>query len=52
MEVAIDATIQLIEAALEVLPDEPEKNLNRPHVNSQHLTAWPNQSSKPWLENL
>ena len=35
----------MIEAALEVLPDEPQ-NLNRPHVdvNSPHLTAWPNQS--------
>ena len=46
MEVATNATIQLIEAALKVLPDEP-LNLNRPHVdvNAPHLTAWPNQSS-------
>ena len=52
MEVAIDATIQLIEAALAVLPDEPA-NLNRPHVDvkAPHLTAWPNQSSKPWMDD-
>ena len=52
MEVATNATIQLIEAALQVLPDEPA-NLNRPHVdvNAPHLTAWPNQSSKPWSDD-
>ena len=36
MEIAIDATIELIEAALAVLPDEP-KNLNRPHVDVNAL---------------
>ena len=52
MEVAIDATIQLIEAALDVLPDEPS-NLNRPHVdvNAPHLTSWPMESRKEWNED-
>jgi len=49
MEIAIDATIQLIEVALAVLPDEPA-NLNRPHidVNAPHLTSWPIESEKSW----
>lgn len=51
MEIAIDATIELIEAALAVLPDEP-KNLNRPHVdvNAPHVTSWPKKSRNDWEE--
>lgn len=52
MEIAIDATIQLIEAALAVLPDAPA-NLNRPHidVNAPHLTSWPQKSPESWSKN-
>ncbi|MBA4695148.1 MAG: hypothetical protein H2066_04775 [Candidatus Poseidoniales archaeon] len=52
MEIAIEATIQLIEAALAVLPDTPA-NLNRPHidVNAPHLTSWPKKSPESWSEN-
>ena len=49
MEIAIEATIKLIEAALALLPDEPA-NLNRPHIDidAPHLTSWPNKSPQSW----
>ena len=49
MEIAIDATIELIESALAILPDEPA-NLNRPHVDvhAPHLTSWPKESQRKW----
>lgn len=52
MEIAIEATVQLVEAALDVLPNEPA-NLNRPHVdvNAPHLTSWPSESKKRWKED-
>ena len=52
MEIAIEATVQLVEAALDVLPNEPA-NLNRPHVdvNAPHLTSWQSESRKRWKED-
>ena len=49
MEIAIEATVQLVEAALAVLPDEPA-NLNRPHVdvNAPHLTSWQKETNMGW----
>ena len=49
MEIAVDATVGLIEAALAVLPDNPA-NLNRPHldINEPHLTNWPEPSLRSW----
>ena len=52
MEIAIEATVQLVEAALAVLPDEPA-NLNRPHVdvNAPHLTSWPKETNMGWKDD-
>ena len=49
MEISVDATVGLVEAALAVLPDIPA-NLNRPHIdiNQHHLTSWPKQSARLW----
>ena len=49
MEISVDATVGLVEAALAVLPDIPA-NLNRPHIdiNQPHLTSWPKQSARLW----
>ncbi len=52
MDVSIDATVQLVEAALKILPETPE-NVNRPHVdvNSPHLSAWPDESKHLWRKD-
>jgi len=49
MEISVDATVGLVEAALAVLPDAPA-NLNRPHIdiNEPHLTSWPKNSARLW----
>ena len=52
MEIAVDATVGLVEAALAVLPEVPA-NLNRPHIdiNEPHLTSWPKPSFRSWNDN-
>ena len=48
MEDAIKATVELIEVALDVLPNEP-KNLRRPEVDlsATHLSRWPEVPEHP-----
>ncbi|MDE0857872.1 MAG: hypothetical protein OSA38_04815 [Candidatus Poseidoniaceae archaeon] len=48
MEGAVQATVDLIEIALKVLPLIPE-NLRRPHVDlsASHLTRWPEVPTSP-----
>lgn len=52
MEIAVDATVGLVEAALAVLPESPA-NLNRPHINinEPHLTSWPKPSLRSWNDD-
>ena len=53
MQYAVDATVQLIEQALEVLPMVPE-NLRRPSVDisKPHVSRWPTIDENPaWSEN-
>ena len=52
MEGAIKATVELIEVALRVLPNEP-KNLRRPVVDlsATHLSRWPEIPEHPAWEN-
>ena len=53
MEVAIKATVELVEVALEMLPNEPV-NLRRPSVDvsAPHVSRWPKNLEKPaWKEN-
>ena len=52
MQISIDATVHLVEAALAVLPEVP-RNLNRPHVdvNAPHLSSWPEESRNLWKDN-
>ena len=49
MEISVDATVGLVEAALAFLPETPA-NLNRPHIDidEPHLTSWPNPSARLW----
>ena len=49
MEIALDATMELVEAALKILPDFPE-NINRPHVDvsAEYVTSWPQPSQLKW----
>mgnify|MGYP005652615371 FL=1 len=43
MEVGIDATIELVQRVLPLVPKTPE-NLCRPHIdlNAEHVSSWPN----------
>ena len=52
MQISIDATVHLVEAALAVLPEVP-RNLNRPHVdvNAPHLSSWPEESRNLWKDD-
>lgn len=52
MKGAVQATVDLVEVALEALPLVPE-NLRRPHidVSASHLTRWPDVPSTPAWEN-
>ncbi len=53
MEIAIDATVQLVTAALEILPDIP-KNMSRKNVDlsPSHLSRWPENPAVPeWSED-
>jgi 5'/3'-nucleotidase SurE len=51
MDISVDATVGLVEAALAVLPDTPA-NLNHPHIdiNEPHLTNWPKNSDRLWSD--
>ena len=51
MDISVDATVGLVEAALAVLPEVPA-NLNRPHIdiNEPHLTNWPKNSDRLWSD--
>lgn len=52
MEAAIQGTVELIEVALRVLPNEP-KNLRRPEVDltATHLSRWPDIPDHPAWES-
>jgi len=53
MEGAVQATVDLVEVALEALPLVPE-NIRRPHidVSASHLTRWPDFPSIPaWADD-
>ncbi|MED5308328.1 MAG: 5'/3'-nucleotidase SurE, partial [Candidatus Thermoplasmatota archaeon] len=53
MQKAVDATVQLIERAIEILPMVPE-NLRRPSVDisKPHVSRWPIIEDKPaWSDN-
>ncbi len=53
MQKAVDATVQLIERAIEILPMVPE-NLRRPSVDisNPHVSRWPIIEDKPaWSDN-
>jgi broad specificity polyphosphatase/5'/3'-nucleotidase SurE len=53
MEGAVQATVDLVEVALQALPLVPE-NLRRPHidVSASHLTRWPDVPSTPaWADD-
>ena len=52
MEVSLDATVQLIERVMKILPSKPN-NLNRPHIDASapHLSDWPNSPTHGWKDN-
>ena len=53
MQAAVDATVQVIEYALEILPDQPT-NLRRPNADlaKSHVSRWPKIDGTPaWADN-